>query len=68
MLKMMEAFSKASEYCAVALWVKASNLDQGVLKPEPKNRERTSSRHTHQVKETLICCSSTGKRKSSSSS
>lgn len=23
---MMEAFSKASEYCEVGLWVKASNL------------------------------------------
>lgn len=29
MLKMMEAFSKASEYCAVDLWVKASNLIVG---------------------------------------
>lgn len=27
MLKMMEAFSKAREYCEVGLWVKASNLD-----------------------------------------
>lgn len=26
MLNMMEAFSKASEYCEVDLWVKASNL------------------------------------------
>ncbi len=25
-LKIMEAFSKAREYCEVALWVKASNL------------------------------------------
>jgi hypothetical protein len=29
MLKMMEAFSNASEYCAVALCVKASNLREG---------------------------------------
>jgi hypothetical protein len=29
MLKIMEAFSKASEYCDVALCVKASNLRQG---------------------------------------
>lgn len=28
MLKMIEAFSKASEYCAVDLWVKASNLER----------------------------------------
>jgi hypothetical protein len=28
MLKMMEAFSNANEYCAVALCVKASNLHQ----------------------------------------
>lgn len=26
---MMEAFSKAREYCAVDLWVKASNLHSG---------------------------------------
>lgn len=26
MLKMIEAFSYASEYCEVGLWVKASNL------------------------------------------
>ena len=32
MLKMMEAFSKASEYCAVALCVKASNLRRAVVR------------------------------------
>lgn len=31
MLKMMDAFSNANEYCAVALCVKASNLHQTVL-------------------------------------
>lgn len=30
MLKMMEAFSNANEYCAVALCVNASNLHQRV--------------------------------------
>lgn len=28
---MMEAFSKAKEYCEVGLWVKASNLGQGLV-------------------------------------
>lgn len=31
MLKMMEAFSNAREYCAVDLWVKASNLIRTML-------------------------------------
>ena len=71
MLKMMEAFSNASEYCAVALCVKASNLQGGALvrtsrsRLQGKNRDREN---TYQVKETLMCCSSTGKRRSSSSS
>ena len=35
MLKIMEAFSKASEYWEVDLWVKASNLvDVGVVSAE----------------------------------
>ena len=87
MLKMMEAFSYASEYCDVALWVKASNLRLVSLGGLSFCQKLilvwflvgTSSRivpavsictrtQTYQVKLILMWFSSTGNRKSSSSS
>lgn len=66
MLKMMLAFSKASEYCDVGLWVNASNL--GGQSDDDSTGPRVQGKEEYQVKEILMCCSSTGKRKSRSSS
>jgi hypothetical protein len=45
MLKIMEAFSKASEYCDVGLCVKASNLHQKSVSGEKRTRPRWEERH-----------------------
>jgi hypothetical protein len=48
MLKMIEAFSYASEYCEVGLCVKASNLDSSVL------ARRVTIELSYHVKEILM--------------
>lgn len=68
MLKMMEAFSKAREYWEVGLWVKASNLGGSGQQSVGFGRRWDLTEATHHVNEILMCCSSTGKRRSSSSS